>query len=172
MVVSCTEIWQGETEEREPITTAELTPALKIKDRRREVNILCWVHTKMSDENITSTVAHYSLQYLQTHLSQDFTLMRRNHTMTLTSRTRPFPTIPMTISRPSTATSSHFSASGHGRSTNTVPLNHSLTGKQRKMCCLNLSKSFLYLNLTKVTYTVCVWMRSESREPLWVAHRR
>lgn len=40
MVVNCTEIGQGETDERNPITTAELTPALKIKDKGREVNIL------------------------------------------------------------------------------------------------------------------------------------
>lgn len=48
--------------------------------------------------------------------------------MILTRRTRQFPTTPMTISIPNTATSSHLSASGHGRSINQVSLDQSLTG--------------------------------------------
>lgn len=117
VLVNCTEIWQGETDERKPITTAELTPALKMKDRR-EVKIL-YVDITQNQKSIL-TMAHYDLLYSDT----------TNLTVNLTSRTRQFPTTPITISSPSTATSSHFSASGHRRSMNTVLLNPSLTGRQ------------------------------------------
>lgn len=105
-----TEIWQGEAQEGNPVTAADLSPALRTEG---------------------GGDAFISFFVLSLRRSSEWQNHRRNLTLTLTNRTRPFPATPRTSSRPRTATNSHFSALSQECSIHIVPLNWLLTIIQR-----------------------------------------